>query len=555
MMRRLAEVIPVEILRAEGGENPIRSVETLPPAGPWDGETLYVGMGEPVAPYVEKGEPAVPIMGENASREEPKGFGGLEQAVGTETLQNFIAGGGPDFLLLTSPPAPSFEKACGIALVSPKDVLAASLFIQKEIEKASAASMDSLFSLINASAGSRSQQVSLNNIARMLGNPLIFIDQNMQVVAWSDHFEIADPAWEESIRLGQCSEEFLHMRNIYEKRTAIGQNLTKNVRYPGDAYAKLIAPFYTCGHLACELIMIEQQTPVTDRHVQFLPLICKLLYMMYNHGESEYGQDALSRHCSVLCKLLDEEDNHETLHHIYISDFNFPAAARVVVARLMKRAESRFARRALMLQLKKIFPEGDVLQRKGYVVALISADGQDARVSESLRGLAAQEDACIGVSWLLNDISQFKVHYNQAMACVKLSESFGLGKGLYEYDNFFFFDLLDHCGMETSLEHYIMREIKVVKDQDQKNSGCLEHTLRVFLDNDGNAHASSRSLYIHRNTLLYRLRHIEKLTGLDLNNPVVRTQLRTSMAIDRFLHRHISRYVKPEPVAISAAHR
>ena len=41
-------------------------------------------------------------------------------------------------------------------------------------------------------------------------------------------------------------------------------------------------------------------------------------------------------------------------------------------------------------------------------------------------------------------------------------------------------------------------------------------TVNTFLDNNLNVSETARQLYVHRNTLLYRLEKLEKLTGLDI---------------------------------------
>ena len=48
-----------------------------------------------------------------------------------------------------------------------------------------------------------------------------------------------------------------------------------------------------------------------------------------------------------------------------------------------------------------------------------------------------------------------------------------------------------------------------------KSGPELLTTLRAFLDNNMNISEASRALYIHRNTLLYRMEKFHKLTGLD----------------------------------------
>lgn len=46
----------------------------------------------------------------------------------------------------------------------------------------------------------------------------------------------------------------------------------------------------------------------------------------------------------------------------------------------------------------------------------------------------------------------------------------------------------------------------------------LYHTIEVFFENNLNTSEAARKLYIHRNTLVYRLNKIHKITGLDIRN-------------------------------------
>ena len=42
------------------------------------------------------------------------------------------------------------------------------------------------------------------------------------------------------------------------------------------------------------------------------------------------------------------------------------------------------------------------------------------------------------------------------------------------------------------------------------------HTATVFLDNNLNVSETARQLYIHRNTLVYRIEKLKSATGLDV---------------------------------------
>jgi hypothetical protein len=54
-------------------------------------------------------------------------------------------------------------------------------------------------------------------------------------------------------------------------------------------------------------------------------------------------------------------------------------------------------------------------------------------------------------------------------------------------------------------------------DQDEKRSGQLIETLSTYLDNDARPTPTCAALFIHRNSLNYRLRKIESILRVDLN--------------------------------------
>ena len=62
-----------------------------------------------------------------------------------------------------------------------------------------------------------------------------------------------------------------------------------------------------------------------------------------------------------------------------------------------------------------------------------------------------------------------------------------------------------------------IREIFEGKSPDDFDEETLI-TINKFFENNLNVSETSRQLYIHRNTLVYRLDKLQKMTGLDLRN-------------------------------------
>ena len=60
-------------------------------------------------------------------------------------------------------------------------------------------------------------------------------------------------------------------------------------------------------------------------------------------------------------------------------------------------------------------------------------------------------------------------------------------------------------------------------------------TINTFLENNLNVSETSRQLYVHRNTLLYRLEKLEKYTGLDIRIFYDALTLKIALMVVRYM--------------------
>jgi DNA-binding PucR family transcriptional regulator len=69
--------------------------------------------------------------------------------------------------------------------------------------------------------------------------------------------------------------------------------------------------------------------------------------------------------------------------------------------------------------------------------------------------------------------------------------------------------------------------------RDRERRSDLVRTLRVYFTAGANASEAADRLFLHRNSMLYRLARIQNLTGLDLKEPEVRLAFQLGLlAID-----------------------
>jgi len=71
--------------------------------------------------------------------------------------------------------------------------------------------------------------------------------------------------------------------------------------------------------------------------------------------------------------------------------------------------------------------------------------------------------------------------------------------------------------------------VEPLVEHDLKRRSDLVKTLKVYLDAGANASEAADRLFLHRNSMLYRLSRVEKLTGLNLKNPRARLALQLGL--------------------------
>ena len=124
----------------------------------------------------------------------------------------------------------------------------------------------------------------------------------------------------------------------------------------------------------------------------------------------------------------------------------------------------------------------------------------------------------IGVSDMFCHIQELPIHWKQAEVALLYSLGDKRTNWYREFrENALQYWLIHGLGKLTR-EGIIAAELNLLKDYDRKNGSELYQTLKVYLMEERNSTITTQLLKIHRSTLPYRLKRIEELTGLNLDD-------------------------------------
>ena len=146
-----------------------------------------------------------------------------------------------------------------------------------------------------------------------------------------------------------------------------------------------------------------------------------------------------------------------------------------------------------------------------------SADGKElVKIAQSIEETLNSEifvKTIIGIGTIANHLRDLADSYKEAQTAIEVGKVFDTEKSIINYENLGIGRLIYQ--LPTTLCEIFLSEVFKKNSIDSLDQETL-FTINKFFENNLNVSETSRKLFVHRNTLVYRLEKIKKLTGLDL---------------------------------------
>ena len=174
--------------------------------------------------------------------------------------------------------------------------------------------------------------------------------------------------------------------------------------------------------------------------------------------------------------------------------------------------------------LVKEMPAGGELMRDAETLA--------ASLYETLTTEFGARRVSIGVGSIATSLKDLSLSYKEARIALEVGKVFDTEKPYISYENLGIGRLIYQ--LPTTLCEIFLEEV-FKKD----SLSTLDHetlnTVLSFFENNLNVSETSRKLFVHRNTLVYRLEKIRKLTGLDLREFDDAVTFKVALMVKKYL--------------------
>ena len=200
---------------------------------------------------------------------------------------------------------------------------------------------------------------------------------------------------------------------------------------------------------------------------------------------------------------------------------------------------------AVVDTLRKMFPE----RQKDFVISVSESDvvvvkelstNSDERETQKLAQNIEQTilsefgwHTVIGIGSVARHLRELADRYKEAQIAIDVGRVFEPDKTIIHYENLGIGRLIYQ--LPTTLCDMFLSEVFKKNPIDSLDQETLD-IITKFFENNLNISETSRKLFVHRNTLVYRLGKIKKMTGLDLREFDQAIVFKVALMVKKYLN-------------------
>ena len=152
------------------------------------------------------------------------------------------------------------------------------------------------------------------------------------------------------------------------------------------------------------------------------------------------------------------------------------------------------------------------------------------RIQEAVQKEFPDASLAAGMSGPAETLADWPRVYTEAVQAMQLGERLQLGE-VVAFSSLGVYRLLVQLEDVPAARAFAEGVVGPLAAYDASHNSSLTQTLDAYFEHHGNISRTAESLFIHRNTLLYRLERIQELTGHDLNQANMRLGLHLALKL------------------------
>ncbi|MFO1445384.1 PucR family transcriptional regulator ligand-binding domain-containing protein [Bacillus sp. Bva_UNVM-123] len=143
----------------------------------------------------------------------------------------------------------------------------------------------------------------------------------------------------------------------------------------------------------------------------------------------------------------------------------------------------------------------------------------------------------VGIGRQYSSINSIHKSFSEANEAIRLMQKFEDKGGVAHFENHSVYHFLDSNIKDIELDDFFMKSLGKLYEHDSIHGTSYIATLENYFNNNLNISETAKAMYLHRNTLIYRIEKIKEILNSDLKNAEELFQIQLALKIYRLLNK------------------
>ena len=365
-------------------------------------------------------------------------------------------------------------------------------------------------------------QAMLDKIYPTFQNPIYVFDPDFKLIAATVHSDdILDEQSASILANGGFTEKEYDVinRSRIHQRVRTSERPVRSV-HPLYGYDQLICAIDTKKDMGHIVINVTNR-PLRDLDEQMLYILKMAIDQQMKKDEFIRNNRGFNYEYFLRDLLEEKMAGGRTLEHgmKYAND-EFSGNLYCVVIETA-RSSNTLNTMHIRSVFESEFPGTMSLMYQGAIILLLRLANHEFLSSDSfekINQICRENGLYAGLGNCFQNILKIKEYYIQALRSIELGVCRNNTPGLFLYNDHYLEHIANLFSQRESLDTFCHPQLKILLDYDKEHSTNYARILYTWLISERNMATTAKELYLHRNTLIYRMKKINSLINVDFDD-------------------------------------
>lgn len=158
---------------------------------------------------------------------------------------------------------------------------------------------------------------------------------------------------------------------------------------------------------------------------------------------------------------------------------------------------------------------------------------------KALDGQIDNTSFLVGIGRQYKTIESLHKSFSEANESIRLMQKMDRRGGISHFEDHTVYHFLDSNIKDMELEEFFMKHLGKIYEHDKVHGTSYIFTLENYFMYNLNISETAKAMFLHRNTLIYRIEKIKEILNTDLKNSEELLQIQLALKIFRLLNKNL----------------